>query len=149
MAGIDLRRDNRRLLRQRVGWLGHQGSFYDDLTVGENLRFAAKAAGRPVTDIAPALDRVDLAHRHDVVTAALSAGQRRRLALAWLLVRRPELWLLDEPHAALDPDGRRLLDEIVSDVVAAGGTVVVSAHYEGDLNNRGTSVTLAGGRVLS
>lgn len=149
VAGIDLRRDNRRLLRQRVGWLGHQGSFYDDLTVRENLRFAATVAGRPVADIAPALARVDLAHRADVVTASLSAGQRRRLAMAWLLVRRPELWLLDEPHAALDPDGRRFLDEVVTEVVAAGGTVVVSAHHDGDVSDRGVSVTLAGGRVVA
>ena len=60
--------------------------------------------------------------------ATLSAGQRRRTALACLLARRPELWLLDEPHAGLDQEGRDLLDGLVRQAVASGATVVLSSH---------------------
>ena len=60
--------------------------------------------------------------------ARLSAGQRRRTALACLVARRPELWLLDEPHAGLDHDGRDLLDDLVHRAQAAGATVVLASH---------------------
>ena len=148
VAGVDLANGDRRLLRRRVGWLGHEGSFYDDLSVEENLRFAARALRRPLEDVAPALARVGLADRAATATRRLSAGQRRRLALAWLLVRRPELWLLDEPYASLDDAGRALLDELLVDVVAAGATVVASAHDPLRSTQSRRTLTLAGGRVV-
>ncbi|HEY1824868.1 MAG TPA: heme ABC exporter ATP-binding protein CcmA [Acidimicrobiales bacterium] len=128
VGGIDLRDGDLRELRRRVGWLGHEGSFYDDLTVTENLTFAAKALGRPVQEIDRVLDRVGLSGRVSTPAKRLSAGQRRRLGLAWLLVRRPEIWLLDEPYASLDDEGRNFFDGLIGDVVAGGATVVVSAH---------------------
>jgi heme ABC exporter ATP-binding subunit CcmA len=148
VAGVDLRRGDRRELRRRVGWLGHEGSFYDDLTVSENLVFAARALGRPTEEIPGALARVDLLQRADTPAKKLSAGQRRRLGLAWLLVRRPELWLLDEPYASLDDAGRSFFDGLIGDVLAGGATVIVSAHdplRSGALRPR--TVTLAGGFV--
>src|SRR5580658_683828 len=75
---MDLATVDRRQLRRRVGWLGHEGSFYDDLTVAENLTFAAKALGRPVGELSNVLERVDLSGRRDTVAKQLSAGQRRR-----------------------------------------------------------------------
>ncbi|MHB8379742.1 MAG: heme ABC exporter ATP-binding protein CcmA, partial [Acidimicrobiales bacterium] len=123
VAGVDLKGDLREL-RRRVGWLGHEGSFYDDLSVSENLVFAAKALARPTSEIANVLDRVGLAGRAATSAKLLSAGQRRRLGLAWLLLRRPELWLLDEPYASLDDDGRAFFDQLIGDVVASGATVV-------------------------
>ncbi len=149
VAGVDLAHGDRRVLRRRVGWLGHEGSFYDDLSVEENLRFAARALGRPLGDVAPALARVGLSERAATVTRRLSAGQRRRLALAWLLVRRPEIWLLDEPYASLDSDGRELLDGLFVDVVAAGATVVASAHDPLRTTQARRTLTLAGGRVVA
>jgi heme ABC exporter ATP-binding subunit CcmA len=128
VAGVNLRGGDLRLLRRRVGWLGHEGSFYADLSVRENLEFAARSLERPLEEVAPALERVGLDHRVDTTTKKLSAGQRRRLGLAWLLVRRPELWLLDEPYASLDDAGRTFFDHLLGDVLAAGATVVVSAH---------------------
>ncbi|MDE3064119.1 MAG: ATP-binding cassette domain-containing protein, partial [Acidobacteriota bacterium] len=78
----------------------------------------------------------------------LSAGQRRRLALAWLLVRRPTLWLLDEPYASLDNEGRGFFDDLIGEVVGAGATVVVSAHDPlRGAHLRPRTVHLAGGRV--
>ena len=149
VVGVDLVHDDLRQLRRRVGWLGHEGSFYDDLSVYENLMFAARALRRPVLDVDQALERVGLEGRRNFVTKHLSAGQRRRLGLAWLLVRRPELWLLDEPYASLDDDGRTFFDDLLGDVVTSGATVVLSAHdslRSGALHPR--TLTLAGGRIV-
>ena len=60
----------------------------------------------------------------------LSAGQRRRTSIAAMVARRPELWLLDEPHASLDADGRDLIDTLIRDSVAAGATVVLASHED-------------------
>jgi heme ABC exporter ATP-binding subunit CcmA len=149
VAGIDLIEGDQRQLRRRVGWLGHEGSFYNDLSVRENLVFAARALERPTSDIESVVERVGLAHRVDTTTKKLSAGQRRRLGLAWLLLRRPELWLLDEPYASLDDSGRTFFDDLLGDVVAGGATVVVSAHdplRSSALRPR--TILLAGGRVV-
>jgi heme ABC exporter ATP-binding subunit CcmA len=148
VVGVDLLGGDLRLLRRRVGWLGHEGSFYADLSVRENLVFAARALDRPIDDVASAVERVGLTHRIDTTTKQLSAGQRRRLGLAWLLVRRPELWLLDEPYASLDDAGREFFDRLLGDVLAGGATVVVSAHdplRSSDLAPR--TLQMVGGRV--
>jgi ABC-type multidrug transport system ATPase subunit len=111
--------------------MGHSTACYDDLTVRENLRFAAKACGRgarSVADADAAMGRVGLESRADVVHHRLSAGQRRRLALAVVLVRDAELLLLDEPHAGLDAEGRAVLDGVVAQAAADGRTVLVSSH---------------------
>jgi ABC-2 type transport system ATP-binding protein len=149
VLGMDLATVDRRQLRRRVGWLGHEGSFYDDLTVTENLTFAAKALGRPVDDLSTVLERVDLSTRRDTVAKQLSAGQRRRLGLAWLLLRRPELWLLDEPYASLDDAGRTFFDALLGDVVERGATVVVSAHDPlRSAQLRPRTLLMAGGRFV-
>jgi heme ABC exporter ATP-binding subunit CcmA len=148
VSGVDLRTGDLRQLRRRVGWLGHEGSFYDDLTVRENLTFAAKALGRPVEEIGRVLERVGLASRVNIQAKRLSAGQRRRLGLAWLLLRRPETWLLDEPYASLDDEGRTFFDGLIGDVVSSGASVIVSAHDP--LRSRALSprtIIMSGGRI--
>ncbi|MCU1363516.1 MAG: heme exporter, ATP-binding protein CcmA [Acidimicrobiaceae bacterium] len=149
VSGVDLKTGDLRELRRRVGWLGHEGSFYDDLSAEENLTFAAKALQRPIGEIAVVLERVGLSRRSSTPAKKLSAGQRRRLGLAWLLLRRPETWLLDEPYASLDDEGRTFFDDLIGDVVAGGATVVVSAHdplRSDSLAPR--TLTLAGGLVV-
>jgi heme exporter protein A len=149
VLGVDLAHGDRRQLRRRVGWLGHEGSFYDELTVTDNLRFAARALERPIDEIVPALERVGLSSRANVATKALSAGQRRRLTLAWLLVRRPSLWILDEPYASLDDAGRDFLDGLLVDVVASGVAVVLSAHDPlRDAAIATSTYRMAGGRIV-
>jgi heme ABC exporter ATP-binding subunit CcmA len=149
VSGIDLKTGDLRELRRRVGWLGHEGSFYDDLTVKENLTFAAKALERPVGEIPSVLERVGLSSRSSTAAKQLSAGQRRRLGLAWLLLRRPETWLLDEPYASLDDEGRAFFDDLIGDVVAGGATVVVSAHDPLRSNSLAPrTLVLAGGLVV-
>jgi heme ABC exporter ATP-binding subunit CcmA len=128
VLGHDLRRD-RRQLRRRVGLLGHASFLYEELTVLDNVRFAVRAAGAPTAAVGPALTRLGLDGRlAEVVVARLSAGQRRRAALAVLMARAPELWLLDEPHAGLDAAGRDLFDGLVREAAAAGTTVVFASH---------------------
>jgi heme ABC exporter ATP-binding subunit CcmA len=128
VLGHDLVRE-RRQVRRRVGLLGHSSFLYEELTVLDNLRFAVRAAGAPVAAVAPALEKLGLAGRlADVPVARLSAGQRRRAALAVLVARAPELWLLDEPHAGLDAAGRDLVDGLVREAAVAGTTVVFASH---------------------
>jgi ABC-type transport system involved in cytochrome c biogenesis ATPase subunit len=134
-----------------VGLLGHATGLYDDLTVADNVHFWARAAGAAPADAEAAIARAGLGGRlHDVQVARLSAGQRRRTALAVLLARRPELWLLDEPHAGLDVDGRELVDELVKGAAAAGATVLLASH---DLDRATAlahrSVTISGGTIVS
>jgi heme exporter protein A len=148
VCGVDLTNGDLRQLRRRVGWLGHEGSFYADLTVRENLRFCALALGRPTDEIDAVLARVGLSSRVDTITKKLSAGQRRRLGLAWLLLRRAELWLLDEPYASLDDQGRTFFDALLADVINAGATVVLSAHDPLRATTlRPRTIGLVGGRV--
>ncbi len=85
--------------------------------------------GASASEIDAALARLGLAGRlAGTAVGRLSAGQRRRTALAALVARRPELWLLDEPHAGLDAEGRDLIDELLRTAAAAGATVVVASH---------------------
>lgn len=128
VLGVDLRTDPR-AVRHRVGLLGHATGLYDDLTVAENVRFWARAGRARRADADAAMARLGLDGRlADVAVARLTAGQRRRTALAVMVARRPELWLLDEPHAALDQEGRELVDRLMTDAVAAGATVIFASH---------------------
>ena len=128
VLGHDLRHDVRPV-RRRVGLLGHATGLFDDLTVADNVTFWGRAYRASAADIAAALDLVGLSSRlRDVPVARLSAGQRRRTSLACLLARRPELWLLDEPHAGLDHDARDLLDGLVRQAAGQGATVLLSSH---------------------
>ena len=148
VLGVDLVAD-RRAIRHRVGLLGHATGLYDDLTVGDNVRFWGRAAGAETADVENALGRLGLDGRlRSVAVGRLSAGQRRRTSLACLIARRPELWLLDEPHAGLDQDGRDLVDDLVREAVTAGATVVLSSHeLDRSLRLADSVVTIAGGVV--
>jgi heme ABC exporter ATP-binding subunit CcmA len=140
----------RRAVRRRVGLVGHASFLYDELTASENTRFWAKAAGVPVADVPAALARVGIEGRlATLAVGSMSAGQKRRVSLAAVVVRRPELWLLDEPHAGLDQDGRDLVDQLVRDATAAGATVVLSSHeLDRALALADRVVTIAGGAVV-
>ena len=148
VLGHDLAVD-RRTLRSRVALLGHRSGLYDDLTVADNVAFWARASGASTEDAERAAIALGVGGRlRDVAVAKLSAGQRRRAALACLVARRAELWLLDEPHAGLDADGRDLLDDLVRQAAGSGATVVVASHEHGRSDALGTRVvTLAGGAV--
>ena len=136
-------------VRRRVGLLSHASHLYDDLTVAENVRFAVRAAGGDTARIGPACERWGLTGRLARTPASkLSAGQRRRTALAVLTARWPEVWLLDEPHAGLDAAARDLLDEAVAEAAASRVTVVIASHESGAVEGLADrAVTVTGGRV--
>lgn len=148
VLGVDIA-DRPRAVRRRVGMLTHDDGLYDDLTVADNVIFWARAAGAGADDAEEALAHCGLDGRlHDVPAARLSAGQRRRTALAALVARRPELWLLDEPHAGLDRAGRDLIDTLIGRAAASGATVVFASHELDRAASIATRVvTIAGGKV--
>ena len=128
ILGVDLVRD-RELVRHRVGMIGHNNGLYSDLTVTENVRFWGRTVGASTSEVDAALHRMGLDGRlANLPISRLSAGQKRRTALAGLVARRAELWLLDEPHAGLDAAGRDELDQVLKLAAAAGATVMVASH---------------------
>jgi heme ABC exporter ATP-binding subunit CcmA len=148
VLGHDLRRD-RKAIRRHVGLLGHTTALYDDLDVEQNVRFWAKAAGKPASAAEDALTKLGLDGRlRTVAVSRLSAGQRRRASLAVVLARQPDLWLLDEPHAGLDAESRDLLDGLVTEAATHGATVVLASHeLDRATALAGRTVVVAGGQA--
>lgn len=127
---LDARQRN--LLRGCSHFLGHAPAISLALTARENLRWLATLQLQTVDDavIGNALARVGLDGYGEVTCQQLSAGQRRRVALARLFVSPAELWLLDEPFSALDKTAVAALEEWISEFAAAGGAVVLTTHHE-------------------
>ena len=115
--------------RERMHLLGHLDAVKSALSVERNLAFARDVLGGE-GDLSEALERVGLGRIADLPGAALSAGQRRRLALARLIAAPRPVWLLDEPTAALDAGGQALLARLVGEHRARGGMVVAATHAE-------------------
>ena len=148
VLGLDLTVD-RDAIRRHVGVLGHQNGLYLDLTVGENIRFWGATVGAGSDETQAAMVRLGVGERLvDVPVRKLSAGQKRRTALACLVARRAQLWLLDEPHAGLDASARDELDHTLRQASASGATIVVASHElerAGSLATR--TVDVIAGRV--
>ena len=122
--------------RQLV-YLGHAPAVKDDLTAAENLSMACRIAGNPRTaaEIAQALKRLEVPE--DAFLKKLSQGQRRRAALARLVVSQAiPLWLLDEPLAALDAQAARLVEGLIEGHIGQGGMVVYTTHQEARIEGR-------------
>ena len=117
--------------RLRVGFASPELAFYAELSVKENLVFAAEARGLPDAHAAVgmALERVGLAARARDLVPALSSGMQQRLRLAFALLGRPALLLLDEPGSHLDDEGRATVARVV-DEQAQGGLVIVATNDE-------------------
>jgi heme ABC exporter ATP-binding subunit CcmA len=128
VLGVDIATD-RDAIRERVGLLGHQNGLFAELTIAENVDFWSTVVGASRVERDAAMQRMaidgKLANRR---VSELSAGQKRRCALACLVVRRAEIWLLDEPHAGLDAKGRDEIDLILREAASAGATIVVASH---------------------
>ena len=110
-------------------YLGHLNSLKADLTARENLKFlAGLREALTEADIDAVLDRVGILSRGDLAARSLSAGQKRRLALARLLVSGAVLWILDEPVTNLDVAGVDLVEDLVREHVGRGGLALAAAH---------------------
>ena len=114
--------------RARLRYLGHLDAVKTHLSVAENLGFWAAYWDIAPGTIAPALAQLGIAHLAAAPARQLSAGQRRRLALARLALGAAPLWLLDEPSAALDTDGIERLAALIAAARASGGIVIFSSH---------------------
>ncbi len=129
LDGLDLW-THRDRLRPRIGWLAYQTQLYEDLSPTENLTILSQLSSRSF-DPAALLQRVGLDPSRNDPVRALSAGMRRRAAIARLLAREPDLVLLDEPFTALDPDGRDLLLGVLRDLRERGSTLLLATHLPG------------------
>ena len=127
--GADIR-DGSEAYRRALLYFGHQAALKDDLTPRENLRLGLAIDGFEVDDAAlgDALRRAGLDGCEDLAVRHLSAGQKRRVLLARLLLRPADLWVLDEPFNALDSEAAALLDSLLADHLAAGGIAVLTSH---------------------
>ena len=116
-----------------IGWLGHQDGLKPQLTVREQLDFFARLYRNSVE--AGVLKQVGLERQAELPCRYLSAGQRRRLALARLLVSNRPLWLLDEPFAALDTAGQALVAQLMARHCGHGGIIIAATHEPLGLSN--------------
>jgi heme exporter protein A len=157
--GLDLDRDAN-LVRERVAYLSHATGLYDDLTARENLEFAAIMLDTPdrVGRVDRALEDMGLGTRAGERVRTFSAGMRKRLALARVLLGQASLVLLDEPMAALDDDGMGLVEQLLVAWKAVGVTVLVASHSTDRLEthldarvvlDRGLVVEISGDGVAS
>jgi heme exporter protein A len=110
-----------------IGWLGHQDALKAPLTAAEQLGFFVRLYRSPC-EIAVVLEQVGLARQSELPCRFLSAGQRRRLALARLIVSGRPLWLLDEPFAALDRPGKAMVGRLMALHCGGGGLVLAATH---------------------
>lgn len=117
-------------IRSRVGLLSHASFLYEDLTAEQNLVLLARLIGKPVPSLAAKtlLEQVGLLRRAGHPVREFSAGMRKRLALARLLMKSPEVALLDEPFGELDPDGVTLAEGIIRGLQARGTTLILATH---------------------
>jgi len=118
-------------IKRRTGYMTQRFSLYEDLTIAENLEFTARVHGldRRRQRVDAALERLGLAERRDQLAGALSGGWKQRLALAAATLHEPQLLLLDEPTAGVDPKARRTFWDEIHALSGQGLTVLVSTHY--------------------
>jgi ABC-2 type transport system ATP-binding protein len=132
VLGCDIPREAERL-RPVIGYMTQRFSLYDDLTVAENLDFAARIFGlaraRRRARLEATIAEYELARYVHTRAGALSGGWKQRLALAVATIHEPELLVLDEPTAGVDPESRREFWERLFELAGAGATVFVSTHY--------------------
>ena len=118
-------------IKREVGYMTQRFSLYEDLSIAENLDFVARVYAVPQRRqaVADAIERLGLKARRAQLAGTLSGGWKQRLALAACLLHSPQLLLLDEPTAGVDPKARRDFWEHIHDLAADGMTVLVSTHY--------------------
>jgi len=126
LGGRDLWAE-RSKLRRDIAYLGHQAHVYDDLSAAENLAVWASLGGYE-PDIPALLQRVGLDPERRDPVRTFSAGMRRRIALARMLLKKPRLVLLDEPFTALDPPGRELMISVAQQLKDDGAALVMATH---------------------
>jgi heme exporter protein A len=127
VGGFDVVR-HREDVRKLTALLSHQNYLYDALTARENLEVVADHLHVGRDRVPPLLDKVGLAARGDDAVSTFSAGMRKRLSFARVLLQEPRVVLLDEPYGALDPPGFALVDAVIAELKASGATILMATH---------------------
>ncbi len=119
----------------QMAYVGHLDGVKKELTVLENLKMSLALNSSGQYSMGQALNKVHLAGYDDVLVQALSAGQKRRLSLARLLITENVLWILDEPFTSLDKQGIALIETLMAEHCANGGMIVLTSHHQIDLHD--------------
>jgi heme exporter protein A len=147
VGGFELAR--REEIRSISALLSHQSYLYESLTARENLEIVARMRRQDcLRDTEPALERVGLSARADDPVSTFSAGMRKRLSFARVLLQQPSIAFLDEPYGQLDPEGFGLVDEVVAELRSRDASVLIATHQVervGRFANR--TITLEAGRA--
>ena len=148
--GFDVLRQQAEIKRH-VGYMTQRFSYYEDLSIRENLDFIARIYGMPSRReaVQHSLDRLGLANRSHQLAGQLSGGWKQRLALAACLIHQPQLLLLDEPTAGVDPKARRDFWDEIHQLAADGLTVLITTHYMDEAERCHRLAYLAYGTLLT
>ena len=148
--GFDIRTESSEI-KKHVGYMTQRFSFYEDLTIEENLDFIAKLYEIPQRKVAveKSLERLDMVERRHQLAGTLSGGWKQRLALSACLIHEPQLLLLDEPTAGVDPKARRDFWEHIHQLVAGGLTALVTTHYMDEAERCHRLAYIAYGNLLA
>jgi ABC-2 type transport system ATP-binding protein len=138
-------------IKKRVGYMTQKFSFYEDLTVEENLDFIAKIYGVPnrKTAVQKSLERLGMVERRKQLAGTLSGGWKQRLALSACLIHEPQLLLLDEPTAGVDPKARRDFWDEIHQLAGEGLTVLITTHYMDEAERCNRLAYIAYGNLLA
>jgi len=118
-----------------MAYVGHLDGVKKELTVLENLKVSLALGQSGQYSIAQALAKVQLTNFDDALVQSLSAGQKRRLSLARLLITKKTLWILDEPFTSLDKQGISLIESLMTEHCKAGGMIILTSHHDIALPN--------------
>ena len=148
--GYDVIRESESI-KAEVGYMTQRFSFYEDLSIAENLDFVARmfAVKNRREAVERSLQRLGLAERQQQLAGQLSGGWKQRLALAACLIHQPKLLLLDEPTAGVDPKARREFWEQIHQLAAEGLTFLITTHYMDEAERCHRVAYLAYGRLLT
>lgn len=148
--GFDIHREAAEI-KLRTGYMTQKFSFWSDMTIRENIEFVARLYHLPNSGVAvdATIEKLGLADRQHQLAGSLSGGWKQRLALAAVTMHRPQLLLLDEPTAGVDPQARRDFWDEIHRLSLEGMTVLVSTHYMDEAERCDRIVYLANGRKLA
>jgi ABC-2 type transport system ATP-binding protein len=148
--GFDIRSESGEI-KKNIGYMTQRFSFYEDLTIEENLDFIARIYGVPERKAAveKSLEQLGMTARRNQLAGTLSGGWKQRLALSACLIHGPQLLLLDEPTAGVDPKARRNFWEEIHQLAAGGLTVLITTHYMDEAERCHRLAYIAYGNLLT
>ena len=148
--GFDILKQSK-IIRKKVGYMTQKFSFWEDLTIRENLEFTAQIYGldniKERTN--QTLEKLGLTNRAEQLTGTLSGGWKQRLALAACILHEPEILLLDEPTAGVDPKARREFWDELNRLSDSGITILVSTHYMDEAERCHKIIYIAYGNIMA